>query len=113
MKTKYVALVQLRGTLKPLFIAYCICSRAAAQRKVHRLPSATLGSRNARAVIAAKEGENTMGLLEELAGAVVAVEGVKKLDPNAGILEEGAAAVVGFEGTEAIVNHFEKKDENQ
>jgi hypothetical protein len=57
-------------------------------------------------------GEN-MGLLEEMAGAVVAVEGVKKLDPNAGILEEGAAAVAGFEGTEALVNHFEKKDENQ
>jgi hypothetical protein len=54
-----------------------------------------------------------MGLLEEMAGAVVAVEGVKKLDPNAGILEEGAAAVVGFEGTEALVDHFEKKDENQ
>jgi hypothetical protein len=57
--------------------------------------------------------ENNMGLLEEMAGAVIAVEGVKKLDPNAGILEEGAAAVAGFEGTEALVNHFEKKDENQ
>ncbi len=53
-----------------------------------------------------------MGLFEELAGAVVAVEGVKKLDPNAGILTEGVAAVAGFEGTEAVVDHFEKKDED-
>jgi hypothetical protein len=29
-----------------------------------------------------------MGLLEELAGAVVAVEGVKKLDPDALVLTE-------------------------
>jgi len=55
-----------------------------------------------------------MGLLDEaekIAGAVVAVEGVKKLDPNAGILEEAAAAVAGFKGTEAIKEHFEKKEE--
>jgi hypothetical protein len=58
--------------------------------------------------------ETFMGLFEEVAGAVVAVEGVKKLDPNAGIFTEGIAAVAGFEGTEAIVDHFEKKDdENQ
>ena len=53
-----------------------------------------------------------MGLFEELAGAVVAVEGVKKLDPNAGIITEGIAAVAGYEGTEAVVDHFEKKDED-
>lgn len=52
-----------------------------------------------------------MGLFEEIAGAVVAVEGVKKLDPNAGIFTEGIAAVAGYEGTEAVVEHFEKKDE--
>ena len=55
-----------------------------------------------------------MGLLdkvEEIAGAVVAVEGVKKLDPNAGILAEGAAAVAGFEGVEAVKEHLEKKEE--
>ncbi len=52
-----------------------------------------------------------MGLFEEIAGAVVAVEGVKKLDPNAGILTEGLAAVAGYEGTEAVVDHFEKKEE--
>lgn len=55
-----------------------------------------------------------MGFLEEaekIAGAVAAVEGVKKLDPNASILTEGAAAVTGFEGAGAIAEHFEKKDE--
>jgi hypothetical protein len=52
-----------------------------------------------------------MGFFEEIAGAVVAVEGVKKLDPNTSILTEGIAAVAGYEGTEAIVDHFEKKDE--
>jgi hypothetical protein len=52
-----------------------------------------------------------MGLLEEMAGAVVAVEGAKKLDPGAGILTEGAAAVAGFEGAKAIEEHFEHKDE--
>ena len=55
-----------------------------------------------------------MGLFEEVAGAVVAVEGAKKLDPNAGIFTEGIAAVAGFEGAKAIEEHFEKKDdENQ
>jgi hypothetical protein len=53
-----------------------------------------------------------MGLLEELAGAAVAVEGAKKLDPNAGIMTEGLAAVAGYKGTEAVVDHFEKKDED-
>jgi len=55
-----------------------------------------------------------MGLLDEaekIAGAVVAVEGLKKVDPNAGFLTEAAAAVAGFEGTEAIKEHFEKKEE--
>ena len=57
-----------------------------------------------------------MGLLEEaekIAGAVVAVEGLKKVDPNASILTEGAAAIAGFEGAGAIAEHLEKKDENQ
>ena len=55
-----------------------------------------------------------MGFLEEaekIAGAVVAVEATKKLDPNASILTEGAAAVAGFEGTGAIADHFEKKED--
>jgi hypothetical protein len=54
-----------------------------------------------------------MGLLEELAGAAIAVEGAKKLDPNAGIVSEGIAAVVGFEGTEAVTNLIEKKEEEK
>lgn len=53
-----------------------------------------------------------MGLFEEVAGAVVAVEGVKKLDPNASIITEGIAAVAGYEGTEKLTEHFEKKDED-
>jgi hypothetical protein len=56
--------------------------------------------------------EDVMGLFEELAGAAVAVEGVKKLDPNASILTEGAAAFAGYEGTEAITEHLEKKEED-
>jgi hypothetical protein len=55
-----------------------------------------------------------MGFLEEaekLAGAVAAVEGMKKLDPNASIFTEAAAAVTGFEGAGAIAEHFEKKED--
>ena len=57
-----------------------------------------------------------MGILEEaekIAGAVVAVEGVKKLDPNASILTEGAAAIAGFEGAKAIEEHLEKREEGK
>jgi hypothetical protein len=54
-----------------------------------------------------------MGLFEELAGAAVAVEGAKRLDPNAGIVSEGIAAVVGFEGTEAVTNLIDKKEEEK
>jgi hypothetical protein len=55
-----------------------------------------------------------MGFLEDaekIAGAVVAVEGAKKLDPNASILTEGAAAIAGYKGAEAIADHFEKKED--
>ena len=57
--------------------------------------------------------EKSMGFLEEAAGAVAAVEGVKKLDPNAGILTEGVAAVAGFEGAKAITEFIEKKEEEK
>ncbi len=56
-----------------------------------------------------------MGLLDEVetvAGAVVAVEAAKKLDPNAGIFTEGAAAIAGYKGAEAIEDHLEKKDDD-
>jgi hypothetical protein len=49
---------------------------------------------------------------EKLAGAVIAVEGLKKVDPNAGFLAEGAAAIAGFEGAGAIEEHFEKKKQD-
>jgi hypothetical protein len=55
-----------------------------------------------------------MGLLDEaekIAGAVAAVEGIKKLDPNAGIVTEAAAAITGFEGAGAIAERLEKKDD--
>ena len=50
-----------------------------------------------------------MGLLNEIIGAVVAVESVDKLDPDAGILKKGLAAVAGFEGEKIIE---EKIDEH-
>ena len=49
---------------------------------------------------------------EKLAGAVAAVEGMKKLDPNASIFTEAAAAVTGFEGAGALAEKFEKKEED-
>ncbi len=51
-----------------------------------------------------------MGILEEVIGAVVAVEGVKKLDPNASIFTEGIAAIAGYKGVEAITEHLENKE---
>ena len=50
-----------------------------------------------------------MGLLEEAAAAVAAVEGVKKLDPNASVLTEGIAAVAGFEGVKLVTEHLKEK----
>ena len=52
-----------------------------------------------------------MGLFEEVAGAVVAVEGVKKVDPNASVLTEGVAAVAGYEGVKKFKEHEEEKKE--
>jgi hypothetical protein len=48
---------------------------------------------------------------EKIAGAVAAVEAMKKVDPNAGFLTEAAAAITGFEATGAVVDHFEHKNE--
>jgi hypothetical protein len=50
-----------------------------------------------------------LNLIEEVAGAVVAVEAVKKLDPGAGLLTEGLAALAGFKGVEKLKEHFEDK----
>ncbi len=53
-----------------------------------------------------------MGILDtlgEVAGAVAAVEGAEKLDPNAGLLTKGLAAVAGFKGAEALESALGKK----
>ncbi len=55
-----------------------------------------------------------MGLLntlEEVAGAVVAVEGLKKVDPNASFLGEAAAAIAGYKGVELLKERLEDKPE--
>lgn len=50
-----------------------------------------------------------MGLLNEIIGAVVAVEAVDKIDPEAGFLKKGMAAIAGFEGEKLVE---EKIDEH-
>ena len=52
-----------------------------------------------------------LNTLEELAGLVVAVEGLKKIDPNASFLGEAAAAVAGFKATELLREKLEHKGE--
>ncbi|WP_295956181.1 hypothetical protein [Rhodoferax sp.] len=52
-----------------------------------------------------------MGLLNEIIGAVVAVEGVKKLDPDASLLTEGLVAFGGYKAVEEVTEHLEKKEE--
>ena len=57
-----------------------------------------------------------MGILDtlgEVAGAVAAVEGAEKLDPNAGLLTKGLAAVAGFKGAEALESALGKKREDE
>jgi len=54
-----------------------------------------------------------MGILDtlgEVAGAIAAVEGAEKLDPNAGLLTKGLAAVAGFKGAGALESLVEKKE---
>jgi hypothetical protein len=51
-----------------------------------------------------------MGLLEEAAAAVAALEVAKKLDPNASVLTEGIAVVAGFEGAKVISEHLKDKE---
>ncbi|MEW9570522.1 hypothetical protein ABQJ54_02020 [Rhodanobacter sp. Si-c] len=57
-----------------------------------------------------------MGILDtlgEVAGAVAAVEGAEKLDPNAGLLTKGIAAVAGFKGAGALESMLDKKEEGE
>lgn len=49
--------------------------------------------------------------LEEVAGAVAAVEGLKKVDPEASTLGEIAAAVAGYKGTEMLKEKLAEKGE--
>ena len=54
-----------------------------------------------------------MGILDtlgEVVGAVAAVEGAEKLDPNAGLLTKGIAAVAGFKGAGALESLIGAKD---
>ncbi|SCX65112.1 hypothetical protein [Variovorax sp. EL159] len=52
-----------------------------------------------------------LNTLEEVAGAVVAVEGLKKVDPNASLLGEAAAAVAGYKGVELVKEKLDEKTE--
>ena len=54
-----------------------------------------------------------MGILDtlgEVAGAIAAVEGADKLDPNASLLTKGLAAVAGFKGAGALESMVGKKE---
>ncbi len=51
-----------------------------------------------------------LDLVEEVAGAVAAVEGMKKLNPEAGMLTEAAAALAGYKGVEGIKEHLEGQE---
>ena len=53
-----------------------------------------------------------MGLLNQIIGAVVAEEALKKVDPDAGILKEGLAVIAGFEGEKMIENKIEEHNDN-
>ncbi len=54
-----------------------------------------------------------LNALEEVAGAVVAVEGLKKVDPNASFLGEAAAAVAGYKGVELLKEKLEEHKEEE
>lgn len=51
--------------------------------------------------------------LEEVAGAVAAVEGIKKVDPNAGFITEAAAAITGFHAAGGLGEKLEEMLEHQ
>lgn len=55
-----------------------------------------------------------MGILDavgEIVGAVAAVEGTEKLDPDASFLTKGIAAVAGFKGAGALESFAGKKED--
>ncbi|OTG67322.1 hypothetical protein [Acinetobacter silvestris] len=56
------------------------------------------------------------GLLDELgkiAGAVIAEQGVDKLDPDANLLEKAAGALAGFEAAKIGENKFENHEDEE
>ncbi|ENV32067.1 hypothetical protein [Acinetobacter gerneri] len=56
------------------------------------------------------------GLLDELgkiAGAVIAEQGVDKLDPDAGFLEKAAGAFAGYEAAKVAENKLQEHEEEQ
>ncbi|MBJ8553483.1 hypothetical protein [Acinetobacter bereziniae] len=56
------------------------------------------------------------GLLDELgkiAGAVIAEQGVDKLDPDAGFLEKAAGVFAGYEAAKIAENKLENDTEQQ
>ena len=57
-----------------------------------------------------------MGLLDEvgkIAGAIVAEQGVDKLDPDAGFLEKAASAFAGYEAAKIAENKLENHDSGE
>ncbi|ENX36860.1 hypothetical protein F889_00111 [Acinetobacter colistiniresistens] len=57
-----------------------------------------------------------MGLLDEvgkIAGAIVAEQGVDKLDPDAGFLEKAASAFAGYEAAKIAENKLENHDSDE
>jgi len=57
-----------------------------------------------------------MGLLDEvgkIAGAIIAEQGVDKLDPDAGFLEKAAGAFAGYEAAKIAEKKLENQDSNE
>lgn len=54
-----------------------------------------------------------LNALEEVAGAVVAVEGLEKVDPDASFLGKAAAAVAGYKGVEVVKEKLAERNEGE
>ena len=50
--------------------------------------------------------------LGKIAGAVIAEQGVDKLDPDAGFLEKAAGAFAGYEAAKIAENKLENRSED-
>jgi len=78
------------------------------QLSAQRLANALYGSCGAGCASFKFEG-NTVGLLNQIVGAVVAEEALDKIDPDAGFFKKSMAVIAGFEGEKVIE---EKIDEH-